>query len=247
MNLENQVAIITGAGQGLGEVLAYKVIDLGGKVALVDVSDKVFGVKANIDRQGGIAKPFLCDVRIPEDIQRTVESIRGYFGRMDILVNNAGVWTDNLLEETRPHLRQLAFDVNALGTIEFTKSVVPFFQEQDRGHVLNVISTAGLGDTTAGNNTRAHVYGATKWALTGYTKALKESLAGTGIRVTGFFPGGMDTNLYENAGVENAHNQLWMMRVEDVADIVAFILTRPDDILIEKLVVTRITKKNPRQ
>lgn len=247
MNLENQVAIITGAGQGLGEALAYRVAGLGGRVALVDVSDKIFKVKSKIGEQGRIAEAFLCDIRDTEAIQVTVADIKGCFGAIDILINNAGVWTDNLLEETRPHLRKLAFDVNALGTIEFTKAVVPFFLEQDRGHVLNVISTAGLGDTTAGNNTRAHVYGATKWALTGYTKALKESLSGTGVRITGFFPGGVDTNLYENAGVANAHNQPWMMRVEDVADIVAFILTRPEDVLIEKLVATRITRKNPQQ
>lgn len=246
MSLERKVTIITGAAQGLGEVLTYRVTDLGARVALVDISDKVLQVKRNVEKKGGVAACFRCDIRDVEGIQRIVKEIKEHFGRIDILVNNAGVWTDDLLEQDRPFLRRLAFDVNALGTIEFTKAVLPVFLEQDSGHILNVISTAGLGDTTAGNNTRSQTYGASKWAVTGYTKALKESLSGTKIRVTGFFPGGMDTNLYESAGSANPHNQPWMMRVEDVVDIVTFVLTRPEDVLIEKLVVTRVTSKNQR-
>lgn len=241
MSLENKVAIITGAGQGLGEVLAYRVVDLHGRVALVDISDKVLQVKRNIDEKGGVAECFKCDIRDVEDIQQTVGKIKEHFGGINILVNNAGIWTDDLLEQERPFLRRLAFDVNTLGTIEFTKAVLPTFQKQNSGDVLNVISTAGLGDTTAGDNTRAQTYGASKWAIAGYTKALKESLAGTKIRVIGFFPGGMDTNLYENAQRANPHNQAWMMKPEDVADIITFILTRPGDILIEKVVVTKLT------
>lgn len=240
MSLENKVAIITGAGQGLGEALAYRVAGMQGRVALVDISDKALQVKSNIEGQGGVAEYFKCDVRDVDQIQQTVAEVKRQFGGIDILVNNAGIWTDELLEKERPFLRKLAFDVNTLGTIEFTKAVLPTFEQQGYGHVINIISVAGIPDTVASSNRKAHTYGASKWAVTGYTNALQEAVAGTGIKVTALFPGGMDTNLYENAGKESAHNQPWMMNVGDVVEAIEFILTRPKDVLIEKLVIRKV-------
>ncbi len=78
--------------------------------------------------------------------------------------------------------------------------------------------------------------------MTGFTKSLRESLIGTGIKVSGFFPGGIDTNLYENAGRPGAnHAQPWMMSAEDVAQVVLFALTRPADVLVESLTLTKFT------
>src|SRR5207302_2027127 len=101
-------------------------------------------------------------------------------------------------------------------------------------------STSGIEDTTARDNQYWQTYGATKWAMTGFTNALRDSLQKKNIKVTGFFPGGFDSNLYENAGRPDAHNQPWMMTTEDIADIIQFVLTRPSDVLIEKIVVTKM-------
>ena len=75
--------------------------------------------------------------------------------------------------------------------------------------------------------------------MTGFTNALQIELAETNIKVTGFFPGGFDSNIFENAEMTDAHDQPWMMKTEDVADIIVFALTRPDDMLMEKIVVTK--------
>lgn len=237
--LENKVAIITGAAQGLGETVAYKLAGLGVKLALVDTSPKVEKVKQNINRLAFQAEAYLCDVTNTPSIHTTVAHILETFGSIDILVNNAGIWTDESLEQERPLLRRLAFDVNTLGTIEFTKAVLPTFERNNSGHIVNVISVAGISDSVASSNKKSHTYGATKWALSGYTNALQETVAGTGIKVTGFFPGGMDTNLYESAGRPNPHNQPWMMNAEDAADAITFVLTRPKDVLVERLVIRR--------
>ena len=75
--------------------------------------------------------------------------------------------------------------------------------------------------------------------MVGYTQALRESLRDTNIKVIQYFPGGFESNLYENAGRENSHNQPWMMKTEDVAEIILFALTRPKDVYMEKIVVSK--------
>ena len=105
--------------------------------------------------------------------------------------------------------------------------------------ILNVISTAGVEGIPAGDNTAWKTYGASKWGFKGYTNALRESLRGKQIQVMQFFPGGFESNLYESAQRDNPHNQPWMMKTEDVADIVVFALTRPDDVYMEQIVVSK--------
>jgi short-subunit dehydrogenase len=133
-------------------------------------------------------------------------------------------------------------EVNAIGTIEVTKAFEPTFRSQNEGHILTVISTSGTNDTSSGDNTRWQTYGASKWALAGFTRAFKDSLEDTNIKVTGFYPGGFESNLYENAKREDAHNQPWMMQPNDVADALIFCLTRPADMVVEKLVVTKLSR-----
>jgi NADP-dependent 3-hydroxy acid dehydrogenase YdfG len=119
------------------------------------------------------------------------------------------------------------------------KALEPTFRAQNSGQIVNVISTSGNYDTSSGNNTLWQTYGASKWALAGFTRAFKDSLEGTNIKVTGFYPGGFESNLYENAKRENAHEQPWMMKTEDVADALIFCLTRPDDMVVEKIIITK--------
>lgn len=156
------------------------------------------------------------------------------------MVNNAGIWTDEFLEKENPQLRKTALETNVLGNIQFTYEVLPIFQQKNQGHIFNVISTSGANDTPSGDNSLWKTYGASKWAMTGFTKALRDSLNETKIKVTAFHPGGFDSMLYEKAKRPNPHNQPWMMKTDDIADIVVFTLTRPDDVLVERLVVSKV-------
>lgn len=238
MNLQNKVIVITGASQGLGAALAKKVAEEGAKVALVARSeDKLQKLKEEI---GESVEVFICDVRDLTQVKQTVKAIVDTFGTIDILFNNAGIWTDDALEKEKPELRRTAFDVNVLGNIQVTEEVLSYFKTKNAGYIFNNISTSGDAETPSGDNTQWKAYGASKWAFAGYTKALRESLINTKIKVTAFFPGGMDTNLYENAHRPNPHNQPWMMKPEEIVDVIIFALTRPDDMVIEKLVVTKV-------
>lgn len=241
MTLNNKTVIITGASQGLGKVLAEKLAKEGARIALVARSQaKLQQLQQAITEQSGKAEVFVCDITNLSQVETTINEIIKKFKTIDILINNAGIWTDNDLEKNHPQKRQEAFDTNALGTIQFTQTVLPHLIKNNAGHILNVISTSGIEDTTARDNKYWQTYGATKWAVTGFTNALRDSLKNKNIKVTGFFPGGFDSNLYENAGRINAHSQPWMMKTEDIADIILFALTRPADVQIEKIVVTKM-------
>ena len=109
----------------------------------------------------------------------------------------------------------------------------------NQGYIFNVISTAGALNTPSVNNSLWKTYGATKWAMTGFTKALRDSLKDTKIKISAFHPGGFESMLYEKAKRLNSHSQPWMMKTSDVADIVVFALTRPDDVLVESITVTK--------
>ncbi len=240
MKLKGKVIVITGASQGLGKVLAQKAAVEGAQVILVARSENLLKkVCSEIITSGGLAKYFVCDIRKLSDIQSTVIQILAEFKNIDILVNNAGIWTDNEIEMNNPERRDLAFETNALGNIHFTYEVLPHFKSKDSGYIFNIISVSGTSDSPAGNNRDWQTYGATKWAMTGFTQALQSELTDSGIKVTGFFPGGFDSNIFENAKMEDAHNQPWMMKTEDVADVALFALTQPDDVLVEKIVITK--------
>lgn len=240
MKLDKKVIVITGASQGLGVVLAEKAAQEGAHVALLARSkEKLQHIEQKIIANGGTAKAFVCDIRNLTHIQKAITHIVKTYKTIDILINNAGVWTDNDIEIKSPERRKEAFDTNALGNIQITYEILPIFKEKNSGQIINVISTSGIEDTTARDNTYWQTYGATKWAMTGFSNALRDSLVNSNIKVTGFFPGGFDSNLYENGGRIDSHKQPWMMKVEDVADIIIFAITRPDDVLLEKIVVTK--------
>ncbi len=235
--MKDKIVVITGGSEGLGKAVAIKFIAEGATLALVAHNENKLNQLAQ--ELGTNAHPYVCDVGSVEQIQQTAQRILKDLGRIDILINNAGIWTDEELEKDDPARRRKAFEINTLGTIEFSKALESTFRDQNRGHILNVISTSGTADTSSGDNTLWQAYGATKWALAGFTRAFKDSLEGTNVKVTGFYPGGFDSNLYENAGLADLHGQPWMMRTDDVADALIFCLTRPADMLVEKLVVTK--------
>lgn len=241
MDLHNHTILITGASHGLGKQLAVDAAAAGAQVlALARNQEKLRALVAQIrQRTGAQIETFVCDLADRDQILTTVAAITEHFPRLDILVNNAGIWTDNELEKTNPSLRHQAFTINALGQIEITEALLPHLEKQAHAQVMNVISTAGDGLSQAGASPDWSTYGATKWAMAGYTKALQDRYHTSPLRVIGFYPGGFDSDLYDSAGRSNAHGQAWMMSVDEVAEMAMFALTRPPGILMEKMVFSK--------
>lgn len=237
VNLSGKVVVITGASSGLGLEAAKQLSTMGCTLVLIATDIQ----KLHDATSGFSGEPQLlnCDVSDYEQVQQAVQQIIDQQGRVDILISNAGIWTDNELDKHDPSRRAEAFNVNSLGAIQVTEEIIPHMKAANAGHVCMVISSAGAQDSESSNNASWKTYGATKWALSGYIKALTKELVDTPIRTTAFMPGGFESDLYENAGLDNVHNQSWMMRVEDVAEVLIFALTRPADVQIEQLLVTK--------
>jgi uncharacterized protein len=238
--LKDKVVVITGAGTGLGKAVAVKTGVLGARVVLIGRTEsELETVRSLIRQEKGTADLWVCDITKEDQVKATVKNIVDTSGTIDYLVNNAGMWTDESLESKDSELRLMALKTNVLGHINFSYEVLPLMKKKNAGYIFNVISTAGASDSPSGNNVMWKTYGASKWAMSGFTKALLEDLKETKIKVTAFHPGGFDSMLYEKAGRPNPHNQPWMMRTEDVADVVIFALTRPDDVMMERIVVSK--------
>lgn len=240
--IQNKTIIITGASQGLGANLACRLGSHQNKIVLIARTKKLLEkVRDQINSNNARAFVFPCDIRNHTQVEAVVAEISKQFSVIDILINNAGVWTDDDLEITRPGLRMQALETNVLGHFNFVKEVLPKMLKQKYGHILNVISTAGIVTelTSASDNSAWMSYGASKWAMAGFTRALKKRLQATQIKVSGFYPGGFERNLYQNAGRKEAHQQPWMMRTDSVSETIEFILSRPADVLVDELVLTK--------
>lgn len=233
MNLKNKVVVVTGASQGLGKELSIKLASLGAKVALVARNKKLLNeIKKEIISNKGEAEIFVCDITKNDQVKKTVNETLKRFKNIDILVNGAGIWTTDEFEEDRPELIEEAFKVNTIGHIYFIKSILPIMKVKNSGHILNVISKAGLD---LFENKDWPTYTATKWAMTGYTKALKSSLTDTKIKVTAFYPGAFESNIFETAGEKEAHNQPWMMKTSQVVDAIIYALNQPENLSIDSI------------
>ena len=238
--IENKTIIVTGASQGLGKELSIKLAGLGAKIALVSRNEQLLlEVKKEINDKGGEAEVFICDITVLDQVKNTVSKVLEKFGGIDILVNDAGIWTTNKAEETRPELIERAFKVNTIGHIYFTKTVLPIMKKINKGHIFNVISRAGLD---LEENKDWATYAASKWAMNGYTQALKHSLAETKIKVTALYPGGFESNIFETLGedISESHNQSWMMKTSDVADAAIYALEKPDNLSIDSIVINPV-------
>ncbi len=231
MNLKNKVVLITGSSDGLGRSLAIKLAKAGAKIALVSRSEtKLKEAKKII---GDLAEYFICDIGEPDQIERAVGAIVKKFKTIDILINNAGIWLQGATEAVDPEKIKSVFQANILGLIYMTRAVLPILKKRPEAIIFNVISNSGLEPSGDWG-----IYAGTKFAARGFSESLRLELAGTNIKVMAFYPGGMDTDLFVKAGADKRHEP-WMMKKDEVGEIIEFMLTRPKDITIHAVEVTK--------
>jgi len=240
--MKDKVVIITGASRGLGRELAIKLGKLGAKIALVARNEKMLSeVKKEINDNGGVAEVFVCDVTDVDAINSTVSKIVDTFKTVDVLVNNAGIWTNDKLEEKDKKLVEKTFMVNSVAPINFYKAVSPIFEKNKKGHFVFINSIAGF---EIKENKDYAVYIASKWALTGFTNALKSKYDGTDIKITSIHPGPIDSKIDKNAGDDWGSDKSWMMSVKEVADAVIYALNAPGKIQVETLTFKKTNWNN---
>ena len=185
VDLTGQVALVTGASQGLGRAIAEALAASGATVALVARSaDKLAEVAGAIVAAGGKAEAFPCDVMKAEAIQQVVDAVVEKLGRLDILVNNAGVTRDTLLPRMSDDEWDTVLTTNLRGPFLFMRAASRPMMQQRYGRIVNVASVSGL----IGNPGQAN-YSASKAGLVGLTKTVAKELAGRKITVNAVAPG----------------------------------------------------------
>jgi 3-oxoacyl-[acyl-carrier protein] reductase len=189
MRLKDKIAIVTGAGSGMGEAIAHTYAREGARVAVLDVNEQAANKVASAI--GANALAVACDVTNKADIMRAVEMTEKKFGVTDILVNNAGVAHVNKpLMEIDEREFDRVFDVNVKGLFMFIQAVVPAMRKKGGGVIVNIGSTAGLRPRPG-----LSAYNATKGAVHNLTKTLAVELAPDKIRVCAIAPVATDTPL----------------------------------------------------
>lgn len=193
MNKSNQVAVVTGAGQGLGLSIAQEFLEEGKKVVFLDVNEDLLRQVQDSEIVRGIDPSFsmflTVDVADVQAIRQCVDKILESWGRIDILVNNAGVRKETSIEEITPEEWNLILSVNLGGTFFFSQAVLQTMKAQNWGRIINISSFGGqAGPLTSG----AH-YCASKAGQLALTKSFARSLANAGITVNSIAPAAIET------------------------------------------------------
>ncbi len=202
MRFENQVAVVTGAGRGIGHAIAVRLAREGARVAAVSRSETAQRTADEINAaRADSSKAYAVDVSDHTAVQQTSAKILADFGRIDILINNAGVTRDGLSMRMSMDDWDTVMNTNLKGAFSFTQAVMRSMIKQRSGRIINISSIAGL----TGNAGQAN-YAASKAGLIGLTKTLARELASRGITVNAVAPGFIVTDMTDvlNAQIKEA-------------------------------------------
>jgi 3-oxoacyl-[acyl-carrier protein] reductase len=233
--LADQVAIITGAGRGIGAAIARELSDLGATAVLCGRTRAALESTAKaIGQTGGKAEAIACDVTNLQSVEVVAKQVESSFGRIDILVNNAGIGGfGGPLHQLSPDGWDQILNTNLRGVFYAVRAFSPLMIRARSGHIINISSLAGKNALPNGA-----AYAASKWGLNGLSYSLAEELRSHNIRVAVVCPGSTNTDLSPHTGKDPAK----MLQPEDVAHAVAMLVTQSPQSFVSEILL-RPTQK----
>jgi NAD(P)-dependent dehydrogenase (short-subunit alcohol dehydrogenase family) len=238
--LHGRVALITGAGSGLGAATARAFAQAGCSVAALDLSqERVERVCAELQASAGEHIGLGCDVSDAESVFQAVGSVVERFGRLDIAVNCAAVDYVASVEAISIEQWDRVLAVNLRGPFLIAKAALPTMRQQRYGHIVNIASTAGL--RAWGN---AAAYHATKWGLIGFSRGLGVEGRADGIRVTTVIPGGMRTHWFDRFPEQGIPmpDERHLQDPANVAETIVYAVQMPAPSVMQEVMVTPLTE-----
>ena len=234
-SLASQVAVITGAGRGIGAAIATKLARLGATVVLCGrTRGPIESTAGAISRAGGRAEALECDVTDLRSVEGVAAHVDKTLGRLDILVNNAGVGGfGGPLHQLPPESWDQVLNTNVRGVYYCIRAFAPMMIRARSGHIINISSLARKNALPNGA-----AYAASKWGLNGLSYSVAEELRTHNIRVSVVCPGSVDTELSPHAGKDKTK----MLQADDVAHVVSMLVTQAPQSFVSE-VLMRPTQK----
>jgi 3-oxoacyl-[acyl-carrier protein] reductase len=219
MKLSNQLALVTGAGRGIGKAISLALASEGATVVLVSRTEsELQSVRMEIVGKGAKAHIVRADITKEDQVEKLFLEIKNQFGRLDILVNNAGIGKFVPVKSMKVADFDAMWNLNMRGIFLCTQQAIPLMEQQRSGTIVNISSLAGKNAFVNGAG-----YAATKWALMGFSKCLMLEERQYNIRVVTICPGSVDTS-FNNQERESFHADK-LLSPADVAETVVCALT----------------------
>jgi len=225
ITLNNRIALITGAAQGIGREIALNFARAGADVVIADSKfEGAQEVAGEVEAMGRKALPVSCNVTDIQQINEMVNAVQEKFRKIDILVNNAGVTRDNLMMRMQEADWDLVLNVNLKGPFLLVKALSPLMMRQRYGRIINVASVVGLMGNAGQTN-----YSASKGGLVAFTKSVAKELASRNITCNAVAPGFIETPMTEKLPdtVKESYIKAIPLnrfgKVDDVANTIAFL------------------------
>ena len=224
--LEGKVALITGAGRGIGKAVAMRFAEQGADIAFTDLelSETVLATKSELEQFGVRVMAYASNAADFEQTHAVVKQIMEDFGRIDILVNNAGITKDGLMLRMTEAQWDAVINVNLKSAFNYVHAVVPVMSRQRGGSIINMSSVVGVSGNAGQCN-----YSASKAGMIGLAKSIAQELGSRGVRANAIAPGFIITDMTNQLSEEVKAE--WAKRIplrrggtpEDVANIATFL------------------------
>ena len=224
LDLRDKVVVVTGAGRGIGRVIAERFLEESARVAALDVDAGSLGWLSGQDPAAAIG--LACDVTDSAAVGEVTEQVRDRFGRVDVLVNNAGILVEGLVEDLTDEAWDRCFAVNVGGTFKMCRAVIPIMKSQRSGRIINAASFAAIVPSVGST-----AYATAKAAVAHFSRALAGELGPWDITVNAYAPGMVPTAMNgfdamdpaaQNRLLDTLTLRRWG-RAEEVADLLCFL------------------------